>query len=510
MTPTFIDLFCGCGGFSLGMKRAGFRCLAAVDLDRIAVDAFSENIPDVGNVLCEDLTKYSPEKLHRALGSRKVDVIVGGPPCQGFSTARQVDGSNHGTKRVKRDHRRLLYRDFLKFVEYFQPKIFVVENVPGMRSAAGGSYFSRLQHEARFLGTRNGLPGYRVHSQIEEAWKLGVPQKRRRQLIIGVRADIGSYFSAELDCSAKSSIEMTLGDAVGDLPALRAGEGDHDVPYDLKRRRSHFKSRGRRAKLYLNRVAEVGKSRNITGHVARPHSARDLRDFGRLREGESSAVAMRVRGEEFEFPYDRSSFKDRYTRQSRNGLCSTIVAHMGKDGLMFIHPTQNRSLTVREAARVQSFPDWFEFPEARTHAFRLIGNAVPPLIAESIGASLKRFIGSCSSDSRRSGRSTRRERTGVDALRALTRLEPSEIAELSPSDFLSVWKSIFEAFPHLHPLNAFDHGHTRVGRRLKHSLNGFGSLYERSGWPIALEAAALEASRRLSAGLLSGRQFMLR
>ena len=101
-----------------------------------------------------------------------------------------------------------------------------------------------------------------------------------------------------------------------------------------------------------------------------------LRDFARLNEGENAAVAYRERGVEFEFPYSRASFKDRYTRQHRNRPCSTIVAHLSKDGLMFIHPVQNRSLTPREAARVQSFPDWFVFPEARTHSFRLIGNAV--------------------------------------------------------------------------------------------------------------------------------------
>ncbi len=98
-------------------------------------------------------------------------------------------------------------------------------------------------------------------------------------------------------------------------------------------------------------------------------------------EGENSAEAMR-RGIECEFPYDKTSFKDRYTRQSRREACSTIVAHLSKEGLMFVHPTQNRSLTPREAARIQSFPDWFQFPVARTHQFRIIGNAVPPLVGE--------------------------------------------------------------------------------------------------------------------------------
>lgn len=122
----------------------------------------------------------------------------------------------------------------------------------------------------------------------------------------------------------------------------------------------------------------------LTAHRARPHSERDLRDFALLKEGENSKEAM-DRGVEFEFPYDKENFKDRYTRQHRMEACSTIVAHQSKDGLMFVHPTQNRSLTPLEAARVQSFPDWFEFPIAHTHQFRVIGNTAPPLVSEAVG-----------------------------------------------------------------------------------------------------------------------------
>lgn len=139
---------------------------------------------------------------------------------------------------------------------------------------------------------------------------------------------------------------------------------------------------------HLYSVMEVHQARKLTAHRARPHNDRDLRDFARLKEGESSARAMR-RGVQFEFPYRKDRFKDRYTRQSRWDACSTIVAHLSKDGLMFIHPTQNRSLTPREAAHIQSFPDWFEFPIARTHQFRVIGNAVPPLVGEAVGIAIE-------------------------------------------------------------------------------------------------------------------------
>ncbi|MGA2179426.1 MAG: DNA (cytosine-5-)-methyltransferase [Verrucomicrobiota bacterium] len=188
---TCLDLFCGCGGFSLGMKRAGFSILAAVDSNIEAVETFKANLSHATLALCRDLTKFPPQELAHQIGVNHVDVIVGGPPCQGFSTARQYDGANHGSCRLVRDSRRQLYREFLRYVRHFRPKVFFMENVLGIRSAAGGKYFTRVQKEARRLG-------YRVHGQIEDAWEPGVPQKRRRQLIIGVRSDLHGYFQPEL------------------------------------------------------------------------------------------------------------------------------------------------------------------------------------------------------------------------------------------------------------------------------------------------------------------------
>jgi DNA (cytosine-5)-methyltransferase 1 len=385
---TCIDLFCGCGGFSLGMQRAGFSVLAAIDFNAEAIATFERNFPDVPFVLHKDMTAFGPEKLAELIwpGSSAglaVDVIVGGPPCQGFSIARQVDGANHG-QRIKHDPRRYLYREFLRYVDFFQPRAFVMENVLGLRNAAGGAYFTAVQKEARALGRAQGRPGYRVHGQVEDAWALGVPQKRQRQLIVGVRSDLPGYFMPELQRAPRAAPRPCLWDAIGDLPILRAGSGDPERDHDLDRRIEHVKHQGSSALRYLCDVLEIDRARKLTSHVARLHSERDLRDFARLREGESSVTAMRVRGVEFEFPYDKSSFKDRYTRQSCWHPCSTIVAHLSKDGLMFIHPTQNRSLTAREAARIQSFPDRFRFSQSRTQAYRLIGNAVPPLVAEGI------------------------------------------------------------------------------------------------------------------------------
>jgi DNA (cytosine-5)-methyltransferase 1 len=131
---TFIDLFSGCGGFSLGLTKAGLRCMAAIDFNPEAVEVFRANFPDVQHALEKNLSTYKPSQLAALIGSDRVDVIVGGPPCQGFSTVRQVDAANHGS-RVKRDKRRYLFRSFLDYVDHFQPKVFVMENVLGIQSS---------------------------------------------------------------------------------------------------------------------------------------------------------------------------------------------------------------------------------------------------------------------------------------------------------------------------------------------------------------------------------------
>jgi DNA (cytosine-5)-methyltransferase 1 len=501
-TLTYIDLFCGCGGFSLGMRRAGFKCLAAIDFYSPATNTFKANLSDETLVLCEDLTKFTPEKLAARINSREVDVVVGGPPCQGFSTARRCDGANHGKYRLIDDKRRRLYRQFLSYVGFFRPRIFVMENVLGIRSAADGKYFTAVQTEARRLG-------YRVHGQIEDAWKLGVPQRRRRQLFIGVRNDLPGYFLPELKPARRAEPYIALGPAIYDLPILRAAGGEDEREYDFVRRMRHVDHYGAPAMRYLRRVLEIDRAEKLTNHVARPHSDRDLRDFLRLREGESSAFAMRVRKVNFEFPYDKTTFKDRYTRQSRSRACSTIVAHLSKDGLMFIHPTQNRSLTPREAARVQSFPDWFRFPESRTQSFRLIGNAVPPLVSEAVGAAIKTFLTvpeskrmpkSESAPNRIGAIQSNLPKTRSDAalaLQELAKLDRRSLRALPKDDFLRGWRALLFLFPDLHPDSALDHGSEVEESPSNHFFRSLSPSmtrrYARSGWPVALALIGLEA-----------------
>jgi len=503
---TCIDLFCGCGGFSLGMHRAGFRCLAAIDFNPEAIAVFRTNFPQVPHALERDLTAFSPQDLARLIHTQTVDIIVGGPPCQGFSTVRQRDGANSGPRMIE-DKRRHLYQEFLRYVDFFRPKVFVMENVLGIKSAAGGKYFTRVQKEARAIG-------YRVHPQVERAIELGVPQKRQRQLIIGTRLDLPEYFPGELVPAPRAIENPTLGEAICDLPPVRAGGGDEEADYDMERRAAHVAKYGRR---YLYETLEVQRTSKLTAHRARPHSERDLRDFARLREGEHCAEAMK-RGEKFEFPYDRETFKDRYTRQHRNKTCSTIVAHLSKDGLMFIHPTQNRSLTPREAARVQSFPDWFQFPVARTHQFRVIGNAVPPLVAEAIGYVARSYLEKTMKTQKavRFGLSPlpSSQREAVQWLLSVVNAADAKVLrELSTGDFKRGWYSVGFLYPGLHPDSALEHGKELCNdaedfpeiRKVEPRL--LAPYFVDSGWPVVLAPVAEEAWRRYESGDLKDDEF---
>lgn len=500
--PTLIDLFCGCGGFSLGFERAGFSVVAALDSDPHAINTYEMNRPHMADrvIIQGDLTKLSPECLAKKIGRNKVDVILGGPPCQGFSSVRQVDGSNSGSRMVH-DPRRDLYQDYFRYIAFFQPKFFVMENVIGMRTMNKGQWWTKIRNEARKCG-------YRVCPTEFMASEYGVPQNRRRLLIIGTREDNPVLFNRSCLVPHHTNSKRTLWEAIGDLPELKSGEGQNTMLYDMDRRRRHIKEYG---KGYLYDVLEVDRAQMLTGHIARPHSDRDLRDFDRLKEGENSSEAMR-RGVQFEFPYNKEIFKDRYTRLDRNQPSRTILAHLAKDGLMFIHPTQLRSLTVREAARIQTFPDWFQFPDARTHAFRLIGNAVPPLVGAEVGKVILSLL------QKRKGSKLRKTdllpKNRTEALKCLGTIlngnTRSEIEGIDDSHFLRIWNACFFLMPGLHPDEALDHG-TEIAEYLEVENNEvikkLSRYYVRSGWPVALKLLAEDAWKRFEEQRISDEQF---
>jgi DNA (cytosine-5)-methyltransferase 1 len=504
---TFLDLFSGCGGFSLGLEAAGLVCKAAIDFNDAAIETFKANHSAATLGLVRDLTKFSPKDLDDMLGgATRINVIVGGPPCQGFSKARMVDGSNHGGRLVY-DARRDLYQEFLRFVKYYQPSVFVMENVPGIKSAAGGEFFTRLQVESRELG-------YRVIPYEVEAWRFGVPQKRVRQLIIGTRRELPLFIPDryirrthtdpnDVDANGLQPF-VSLGEAIGDLPEIYAGSEAYEREYDSELRRVHIKKYGTR---YIYDVLHADKAKVLAAHSSRPHSLRDMRDFARLREGENSKQAL-ARGVEMEFPYDRDNFKDRYTRQHRDQLCSTIVAHLKKDGLMFIHPTQTRSLTPREAARVQSFPDTFWLPEARTNSFAQIGNAVPPLVGKAMGSAIYEYLLNANVGDSVAPKLNVELPDSLDAavkqvefFVESTCLRP--LTDLPKDEFLKAWWAVGFLHPNLHPDAALDNGKALSPGPKRGVSFVIEPVYVRSGWPVELIPIAVEARRRFDEGTFS-------
>lgn len=500
--------------------RAGIDVVAALDFDPKAIETLKENLGEpnrtrkrIPYVLRRDLTEFSPEQLHELIGPHiTIDLIIGGPPCQGFSLARRRDGANHGTSRLVEDPRRHLYKEFLRYVDYFQPRVFIMENVLGIRTAAGGDYFDRVCSEIRQLSREHENKGYRMKAQIEDAYKLGVPQKRRRQLFIGIREDLPGFFPKVIPPATRARVGTNLNAALVGLPELEAGEGDNATVYSNRSALRERLDRESVVNSYLRDVLEVDPDGDLYNHVARPHSERDLEDFLKLAEGMTSADAMRE-NIEMKYPYDRTSFKDRYTRQSRNKPCSTIVAHLAKDGLMFIHPTQNRSLTPREAARIQSFPDWFVFPEARTHSFRMIGNAVPPLVAEAVALAVRKFLGNnqpSASKETSMGEKNPIPKNAREASRwiaPLLDMTPQELRKLPAHDFLQAWCAIFYLCPGLHP-DETDHGTLTEQPNHRNPPQGIderllGPCFTRSGWPVVLKDIVKEAWRRYNAGALN-------
>ena len=487
----FIDIFSGCGGLSYGLEMAGLECLAAVDFNAIAIETFNLNhLNQVG--LNRDLTQFQPEELAKIMGTREIDLIVGGPPCQGFSTARTQGGANFG-KELVIDPRRDLYKFYLKYVEFFKPKIFVMENVLGIKSMGSGIYFTKIQEASRALG-------YSVAPVQINCWEFGVPQKRIRQLFIGTRVGLplfmpSRYLTKSHSLEPNNDSEepvVYLGEAICDLPPLKANDGSIESKYDLDLRKIHVEKYGHR---YIIDQMLADQADKLTWHVSRPHSERDLRDFLRLREGENSKGAI-ARGEVLETPYSMESFADKYKRQNRSKLCSTIVAHLKKDGLMFIHPTQNRSLTPREVARVQSFPDTFQFSGKRGNVYEQIGNAVPPLAGRGIGFAVKAYLKNNADLELRPHFKEAEKNKAIKKLEKLTNsFYLGIIGKMGTKEFLAVWNLIHVVHPTIHPETALDKS-GEIHMPASGTSDVLAPYFKRSGWPLALIPIAVEANNR--------------
>lgn len=344
MRPNFVDLFSGAGGLSLGLKRAGWRELLAVDFWEDAVETHQKNIPE-HNVICRDIREFDAADIRAAVGDEP-DWVVGGPPCQGFSTIG---------KRDRDDPRNELVLEFLRIVEGLEPRGVLVENVPGVRDMDFVDTICVAFDEI----------GYTVTPFILRAADYGVPQLRRRIFFIGDRE--GRTFKTPEPTHGRNEW-ITVWDAIGDLPELQPGERktDYDGPPETE---------------YQRRLREG--SSEIQGHQASDHADYLVEAISHIPDG----------GNRQHIPPEHqpeSGYHNSYSRLHSGSPAVAVTQNMGKpSATRCIHPFQDRGLTAREGARLQGFPDSYHFSGGIGSQRRQIANAVPPILAELLGGVLK-------------------------------------------------------------------------------------------------------------------------
>ena len=370
---TTIDLFSGCGGLTLGFKWAGFNSILASDIDENCEKTFSVNFPDVA-FLCGDLSSFTKADFDSIVKGKSVDVIIGGPPCQGFSLA------NKNRNKIKEDPRNRLFYEFVKTINWYNPKAFVMENVKGLLSMQNGRVIKQIISEFENAGES----GYEVRCQVLKASDYGVPQVRERIIIIGFRKDLG--LTPEFP-SKKLNSTITVEQAISDLPKIEAGEGLEKAEY-LSIPQNEYQAFMRK------------KSDYVYNHVAMKHTSRLIARFKAIQQGQNLLDVWDTHGAvKRGAPQEKSTvkFSQNNLRVYADKPAPTIAASFQSN---FIHPFLDRNFTAREGARLQSFPDDFIFMGMRTKMswekglsqYQQIGNAVPPLMAYEIAQTIKNVL----------------------------------------------------------------------------------------------------------------------
>ena len=394
-----IDLFAGCGGLLDGfMQSEKYLPIASVEWDFAAAKTLANRLSNKWGitqpsekVLTFDIQRvdelfngYSDEHyghskgLNNLINDLKIDVIVGGPPCQSYSVAGRVSDK----KKMKDDYRNYLFEHYMKIVEKLQPKVFLLENVPGMLSAMpdGTPIIDLIKRDINEKGY-DIIDDVRKFAIVDSS-DYGVPQNRKRVILIGINKNLFpgndiqktiSKFYLDILPRYKSSTKLTVYDAISDLPKC--------VPLYTNKKPSHTKP-----------------ITDITWHYSRFHSLRDVKIFQMLAADIESGINKYSDSKELIAIYNEATGAKtkihKYHVLKKDLPSTTILAHLYKDGLRFIHydPTQARSITVREAARLQSFDDDFDFLGSQTDAFKMIGNAVPPKLALKLALALNDLL----------------------------------------------------------------------------------------------------------------------
>lgn len=380
-----IDLFSGVGGISTGFHWAGFTTVFANEFDTEIGESYKANFPNTKTII-EDVRKIDFNQVMSELKIKKgeVDVIAGGPPCQGFSMANR--------KRIEQDQRNLLFLEFVRAVKAFQPKCFLIENVVGMTAEKVAIKSSEKNVVDSMTDFFHEI-GYQISFKSFKAEEHGVPQIRRRVIVIGTRLEnkfddlkylrIGNLkkeFLSKEDLNKVKDIQHTLffdeidtgikypttvWEAISDLPQIDAGEGDEKMKYISKPKNEFQKFLRQESKFVYN-------------HLSTPHSSHVIKRIKLIKQGENFN----------HLPSDlqtKSVHSGAFGRLVADSLSPTITTRFDTPSTgRVIHPFLNRTLTVREAARIQSFPDNFKFLGSRTSQGKQVGNAVPPLVAKKI------------------------------------------------------------------------------------------------------------------------------
>lgn len=366
--PLAADLFSGGGGLSLGLRQAGIDVVLSVDHYREAVETHAHHFP--GLSADWDLSDANHvERVADAMTACGIDILVGGPPCQPFSKAGRSGiryRVQHGL-REPHDQRRDLWRSFLEVVRLARPRAVVMENVPDMALDADMFILRAIVEDLEQIG-------YAVEERIVDAWRYGVPQFRQRLIVVALADRV------RFDWPTESTDRVTVWNAIGDLPEVDGGwrpKGGAEgwTPYADTAATSFQRA--------MRKDVADADANKLFDHITRPVREDDARAF-ELMDADTrySDLPEDVKR------YRDDIFDDKYKRLDENDLSRTITAHIAKDGYWYIHPRQGRTLTVREAARLQTFPDWYRFSGPPSAAFHQIGNAVPPVLGHRLGEAL--------------------------------------------------------------------------------------------------------------------------
>ena len=409
-TFNFIDLFAGAGGLSEGFIRAGFTPIAHIEMNKYACDTLRsrmayhylkqhnrleeyikylkekqegesgqklwEKVPDevIDSVINKEISDETLAdifiKVDKLKGNKQVDFIIGGPPCQAYS----IVGRARYPKNMKKDPRNFLYKYYLQFLKRYEPKMFVFENVPGILSAQNGIHLENI-----LKGIDKA--GYKIELKKLKASDYGVLQNRERVIIVGWRKELNLKYP---ELEKEENPYKILPDLFSDLPERQQGEGSLTdiVQYVAP------------ATGYLQQSKVRNSLDFTTQHIARPHNLIDLEIYKRaikLWLEKKARLNYADLPPELQKHNNKQAFLNRFQVVNHEGCCHTVVAHIAMDGHYYIYPSlkQIRSITVREAARIQSFPDDYYFEGSRTAAFKQIGNAVPVILAEKIANKIK-------------------------------------------------------------------------------------------------------------------------